>query len=126
MSSSCPMPYCIKQGETRRPLFTVFTIAGDIQNLTGAIVELQVKPNVGDPDSELVISKVSPLSIEILDQTIGGDTEGQFVIQWNPADTVDVPGGQYAWDVVVYLPGGERSYVIDPSPFTVRAVVNQA
>lgn len=120
------MPYCIKQGETRRPLFTVFTINGDIQNLTNAIVELQVKPNIGDPDTELILSKVSPLSIEILDQTVGSDTEGQFVVQWDPADTVNIAAGQYAWDVVVFLPGGERSYAIDPSPFTVLGVVNQA
>jgi hypothetical protein len=122
----CVQPYSLRQGEARQPTITVFKPNGSIQNLSGAIIEFQVKPNPGDPDSELLIAKVSPLGITILDQTVGGDTEGQFDIILDPVDTKDIPGGVYTYDVVVVLPGFDRSYVIGPSPFIIVSVVNQA
>ena len=122
----CVQPYSLHQGEARQPTITVFKPNGKIQNLTGAVIEFQVKPNPGDPDSELLVSKASPLGILILDQTVGGDTEGQCNIVLSPNDTKDIPGGVYTYDVVVILPGFDRSYVINPSPFTIVSVVNQA
>lgn len=123
---ACAQPYSLHQGESRKPTVTVFTPEGDIQNLAAGVVEFQVKPKVGDPDSELLIAKVSPAGIIILDQTVGGDTEGQFQICLESADTADIPPGIYSYDVVVILPGFDRSYVISPSPFIIMGVVNQA
>lgn len=122
----CTQPYSIHQGEARQPTVTVFKPDGNIQNLSGAIVEYQVKPNVGDPDTELLIGKVSPIGITILDQTVGGDTEGQLKITLDPADTRNIAPGVYYYDVVVILPGFDRSYIVNPSPFIVLSVVNQA
>ena len=92
----------------------------------GGVVEFQVKPKVGDPDSALLLAKVSPFGIIILDQTVGGDTEGQLQICLEVADTKDIPIGTYFYDVVLVLPGFDRSYIISPSPFSILDVVNQA
>lgn len=122
----CVQPYSLHQGEARKPTITVFKPDGSIQNLSLAVIEFQVKPCPGDLDSELLVSKISPLGILILDQTVGGDTEGQCKILLDPVDTKDIPGGVYTYDVVVVLPGFDRSYVVNPSPFTIVSVVNQA
>ncbi len=123
----CSQPYSLFQGETRKPLFTATKPNGDIQNLAGAVIECQVKPKIGDPDSELLISKLSPAAgIIILDQTVGGDTEGQFLVCFDTADTVGIDPGVYAWDVVIVLDGTARSYAVNPSPFIIKSVVNPA
>jgi len=122
---SCAIPYTIRQGEARKPRYTAFTEDGEIQNLSGALIEMQVKPQPGDPDSELLINKVSPLGIIILDQTVGGDTEGQFEVCLDPQDTAGIAPGYYFYDIVLILPGFDRSYGVLPSPFVIASVVNQ-
>lgn len=119
-------PFEIWQGQTKNTTITVYKEDGTVQNLVGATIELEVKPNVGDLDPLLVVGKYTGSGITHLDQTVGADTEGQAVIAWVPADTAGVTPKQYTYDIVVILPDTTRFYVVAPSPFFIHAVVNQA
>lgn len=118
---SCTQPYTLRQGETRKPTVTVFDVNGDLQDLTGATIEFQVKPKPGDDDTLAVITKTSPTGITISDQTTN---KGQLVINIDSSDTATLAGGVFFYDVVAILSGGDRSVVIPPSPFIVVTVVN--
>lgn len=123
----CPQPYKIHQGEAKTSTFTVYKTDGSVLNLLAASIELQVKPAPGDDDTTLLISKVSPVGITILDQTVGSDTEGQFQVTFYSADTVSIGGGVYFYDVVlVQAPDYPRSYIVGSAPFTIVTVVNGA
>lgn len=125
--SACQEPFSIYEGETKPLLLTVFKNdgSGDIQNLAGATIELQVKPKIGDPDSALVISKTTPTEIVLADQTVGSDTEGQATVFFVSGDTTG-KAGFYFYDTVAILAGGDRIHDIKPSQFTILSVVNQA
>jgi hypothetical protein len=113
----------VLKGESRTFRLTVTQRSdGTRVDLTGTTLEFQVKVKVGDGDPPL-IAKAIGTGVTLLNQTMAA-TKGQADIALSPSDTATLAAGVYAYDVVLVLLGGERHYVVPPSEFVVRAVVN--
>lgn len=127
-----PQPIDIFVGEAKTWLITITNRSnGDRFNLSAFFVvpnqlEFQVKLNDGDADPALISIGSFDSEFAILDQTIGGATEGQAKLTIPTVRTLlPFPGaGFYRWSLVMIQSGGIREVLIPPSDFTVNAVVN--
>jgi|SRR5688572_2599419 len=117
-------PLVMFRGATKRWTITIRREVDDepIDITAATALEFQVKTVPGAADPPL-ISKAIGTGVTIQPQT--GDTLGQAIIALDGADTngAGTPAGLYHYDVVLVL-GGERHYVIAPSEFWLRDVVN--
>lgn len=113
-------PMLVYAGDSATYRLTVTDDADARVNLTGAVIELQVKgkPGAADPPT---IAKATDSGITLLDQA-APDTKGQADISFTSSDTAKPPG-LYWLDVVVTL-AGARTHVVAPREYTIGAVVN--
>lgn len=114
-------PVLMYAGDTATLRITVTDDTDARVDLTGADVELEVKPSLGGADPA-TIAKAIGTGITLLDQT-DPLTRGQADVAIESADT-DQPAGLYWLDVVVSISGG-RVHAIAPREFTIAAVVNR-
>lgn len=117
------MKLIVYKGQSRSLRFTVTTDTGVRESLTGATIEFQVKAKDGDADPPLIAKAISS-GVLLLDQS-NAKTKGQFDVELAPGDTSALAAAIYRYDAVVVL-GGKRHYVVPPSDFDLREVVNQA
>lgn len=121
MSYRIPIWY---RGETYEYVLTV-TEDGQPRNLDDVVaIELQVKSTPGAADPPLVSLS---LSSGITRRTQTGDDVGKADILWPSSALASVPAG-YVWmDVVCVFPGDPvvRKYVVKPTYYAVKDVVNQ-
>lgn len=104
---------------------------GERKDLTGVGLEFQIKAADGDADPPLVSKSVGS-GITLLPQT--GTTLGQADIEVLSTDTGPAnaswptapPDGVFRYDVVLIDTDTRRYYIVPPSDFHVRAVVNEA
>ncbi len=116
-------PREIFKGEDKTYRLTIFDADLDPVDISGFLVEFEVKVNTGDEDPA-VIEKSVGSGITILAQS--GLTLGQAVIEIDPSDTSGITALIYKYDVVTIDTTGERHVVIPPSNFVVKEVVNIA
>ncbi len=114
-------PMLVYAGDTATLRLTITDDADARIDLTGAGIELQVKPAVGAADPPTIAKEVGA-GIELLDQTDPA-TKGQADVTITSDDT-DQTAGLYWLDVVVAI-GSGRVHVIAPREFTIAAVVNR-
>ena len=114
-------PMLVYAGDTATLRLTVTDDADARVDLTGAAIELQVKPAIGAADPP-TISKAVGSGITLLDQTSAA-TKGQADIAISSVNTTQ-PAGLYWLDVVVEISGG-RVHAVAPREFTVAEVVNR-
>lgn len=125
-------PKYMYHGESKTFRVTTTNESDDSRvDLTGCVIEFQVKPADGDPDPP-TISKRYPgyddggaEGIVLLDQGVAA-TRGQFEVYIQSSDTSGLTPAVFRYDVVVVLTTGARHLVVPPSDFDIRAVVNQA
>jgi hypothetical protein len=117
-------PLTVMKGESFSRVVTVvdYDNDGELQDLTGATIELQVKALAGAADPAIISLSVGS-GITILTQS--GDTLGQFRFDLSSAATAAKTPGKYRYDVAVVI-GGVRHYAVPPSDFRLVAVVNGA
>lgn len=121
---SCDNELRLYKGEYRAFRVTVYDSEEAPVDLTGVtVIEFQIKPNAGDADLALVLSKsLAGGGITLEPQT--GATLGQFVIQLDPADTGSIAAGAYTYDIVAVI-DSKRRYIVKPSAVRIYNVVNQ-
>ncbi|HSR79117.1 MAG TPA: DUF4038 domain-containing protein [Xanthobacteraceae bacterium] len=90
-------------------------------NLTGFLIELQIKPTLGSADPPTIAKSTATGTIVLLDQG-NPSTEGMATCSILSSETV-IPPRLYWLDVAATEPGGRRSHVIAPREFTIAAVV---
>lgn len=112
-------PIEIPRGDSLTLRITVTDDADAPIDITGFVLECQVKPSLGAADPPTIALAVGT-GIVLLAQT--GATLGQADITFTSVQT-DIADGLY-WLDVVTVSGGVRTHVIRPRAFVVGAVVN--
>lgn len=117
-----PQPQTLFQGQSKTWILVVVKGDGTPFDLTGSTVELQVKKRDGAPDPPLIfLDNAGNGGITLLTQS--GATEGRANVKMVPTDSTGL-SGPHRLDVVVIDPSGDRHFVVPPSNFMIKAVVN--
>jgi len=113
-------------GESRTWTLTVWA-AGELADLTNAVIEFAVKVREGSTGAPLILMTSTGDGITILDQSVPSGTRGQARINLVPVDTsgpaAPVAGVTYRHETVITFPSGERKYLVR-GDFVLRRVVN--
>ena len=109
------------KGEYKLLVLTVTDDEQDPVDLTAATaLEFQVKTAVGAADPPL-IGKAIGTGVTLRPQA--GITLGQAEIEIQTSDTSALAPGTYYYDVVLVL-AGKRYFVVPPSEFIIKGVIN--
>lgn len=115
-------PITIDQGDDVDLVITLTDDAGARVHLSGFQMELQVKPNRGDPDPPTISKSIAAGTIVPLDQT-DPDTRGQATVSITSAET-NIAARLYWLDIVTINPVGKRGHPMPAREFTIAGVVN--
>lgn len=91
-------------------------------DLTGSTIEMMVKRDLDDLDTEAIITKVSGGDIDITTDPVNGIA----FVQFNVTDTQNLKPRNYVYDVKYSDSLGETiEYIIKNETLTIKDVVNQ-
>ena len=121
-------PRSMFKGEDRTYTLTVVDVNGDRVDITGFVIEFEVKPAAGDPDAPTIAKSIGSGITIAPNQDLpeDGGNRGEATIEIDPSDTNGLTAQIYKYDVIVEDGSSERFVVIPPSDFDLREVVNIA
>ena len=102
----------LTRGDSDNYSITFKKADGTVYNIKNWKVYFTLKTNIGCPDSEASLQKI----VSTFSDTTAG-TSGSANIPINPSDTINLPVGEYDWDIKVCVAPGSENYTVAKGKF---------